>query len=83
MASASDVQHLTQRKGIDGLETYGWGHWSDWRFSTVGWLQQEHKEFEALLQIIGRMTKGPEEPEGGSAMEIGGAAHADTTVVLR
>ena len=70
-ASATKL-HLTQRKGFDGLGTYGGGaQWADWRFSTVRWLQQEHKEFEGLLHKIERLTKEPEEPADGSALTIG------------
>ena len=48
--SASATLHLTRRKGLDGLATYGGGvQWKDWRFSTVRWLSQEHKPFEELL----------------------------------
>ena len=56
-ASATKL-HLTQRKGFYGLGTYGGGaQWADLRFSTVRWLQQEHKEFEGLLHKIERLKK--------------------------
>ena len=43
------AEHLTRRKGFDGLATYGGGaQWKDWRFSTVLWLSQESKFFEDL-----------------------------------
>ena len=70
--SAHAGQHLTRRKGFDGLAAYGGGAtWKGWRFSTVRWLQQECKLFEALLQKIERLKKEPEEPEKGCPMVIG------------
>ena len=50
-ASAFATQHLTRRKGFDGIPAYGGGvQWKEWRFSTVHWLSQEHKQFEDFLQ---------------------------------
>ena len=46
--------------------------WKDWRFSTVGWLLQECKQFEALLQKIEKLKTEPEEPPEGSPMLIVG-----------
>lgn len=59
-------------KLFDAIATYNGGaQWKDWRFSTVRWLQQDNKEFEALLQKIERLKKEPVEPAEGTPMRIG------------
>jgi hypothetical protein len=76
VASASATKlHLTQRKGFEGIPTYGGGaQWSEWRFTTVDWLKQESADFESLLKKIERLTEEPEEPEEGTGMSLGGVA---------
>ena len=73
-ASAHPPQHLSLRKGFAAIGTYSGGaQWSDWRFSTARWLQQENPQLEALLQEIELLTEEPEEPAPGDPMVIGGA----------
>ena len=76
VASAAAAKlHLTQRKGFDGIPTYGGGaQWSEWRFTTVDWLKQESSDFESLLKKIERLTEEPEEPTEGTGMTLGGEA---------
>lgn len=74
-AAVGQQQHLTQRKGLEGLPTYGGGaQWEDWRLITVGWLRQENPEFEALLKKVEGLTEEPEEPAEGTGMSLGGVA---------
>ena len=73
VASASATLHLTQRKGFEGIPTYGGGaQWAEWRFATVDRLKQESSDFESLLTKIERLTEEPEEPKGGTGMLLGG-----------
>ena len=50
---AKEQLHLTQRKGFEGLHSYGGNsQWQEWRFTTVDWLKQENSEFASLLKKI-------------------------------
>ena len=74
-AAAGQKLHLTQRKGFEGLATYGGGaQWQDWRFTTVDWIRQENADFEGLLKKIERLTEEPEEPAEGTDMSLEGVA---------
>jgi len=76
---------LTRQKGFDGLEKYngGGGHekWTQWRFSTMNWIDQESPILARLIRRVEKLESEPKEPEDESArvdLGHGGFGASDT-----